>query len=74
MLVERVALSKLSGLRPNATFRGCIYGSLDAGVIGKSASDEDTRFYRVLTLTVLLEICTDEEGHEAMGQTASRGF
>lgn len=33
---------KLSRILPNATFRGCIYGLMDAGVIGESASDEDT--------------------------------
>lgn len=74
MLVERIALSKLPGLRPNATIRGCIYDSMDAGVIDKSASDEDTQVYRVLTSTVLLEICTDEEGHEAVDANGIKGF
>jgi phenylacetate-CoA ligase len=65
---------KLSRILPNATFRGCIYGSMDAGVIGESASDEDTRIYRVLTSTVLLEICTDEEGHEVVEANGIEGF
>jgi len=65
---------KLSRMLPNATFRGCIYGSIDAGVIGESASDEDIRVYRVLTSTVLLEICTDEEGREVVDANGVEGF
>jgi phenylacetate-CoA ligase len=62
---------KLSRILPNATFRGCI---MDAGVIGESASDEDSRVYEVLTSTVLLEICTDQEGHEVVEANGTEGF
>lgn len=45
---------------PNAKFRSCIYGSIDAGVVAKPADDTDPRVHQLLP-GIIAEISTDAE-------------
>ncbi|GFF59075.1 hypothetical protein IFM51744_09787 [Aspergillus udagawae] len=44
---------------PNATIRSLVYGSIDAGVLGYSTPDEDSRVHVVNSPSVVLEIVPD---------------
>lgn len=67
----------LSSLFPNATFRGCIFGSMDGGVIGQAVGvadvDDDPQVYQVQTASTIREICADEEGHDVIIENGVQG-